>query len=111
MAADRGLRRYPAGTYLDLLHRTVTKAGEEVHLTPKEYAVLSQRAKHPGRMVTHQQIMVQVWPNGVERHVEYLRVLVRTLRKKLERDPEQPQLISNELGVGYRLKLPGDAAV
>ena len=95
---------------IDLLQRTVTKAGREVHLTPKEYAVLSQLAKHPGRVITHQQIMVQVWPNDVERHVEYLRVLVRTLRQKLESDPQQPQLISNELGIGYRLKVPGDTA-
>lgn len=93
---------------IDLLQRTVTKAGQEVHLTPKEYAVLSQLAKHPGRVITHQQIMVQVWPNDVERHVEYLRVLVRTLRQKLESDPQQPQLISNELGIGYRLRVPGD---
>ena len=95
---------------IDMLQRTVTKAGREVHLTPKEYAVLSQLAKHPGRVITHQQIMVQVWPNDVERHVEYLRVLVRTLRQKLESDPQQPQLISNELGIGYRLKVPGDTA-
>jgi two-component system KDP operon response regulator KdpE len=95
---------------IDLLQRTVTKAGREVHLTPKEYAVLSQLAKHPGRVITHQQIMVQVWPNDVERHVEYLRVLVRTLRQKLESDPQQPQLISNELGIGYRLKVLGDTA-
>lgn len=93
---------------IDLLQRTVTKGGQEVHLTPKEYAVLSQLAKHPGRVITHQQIMAHVWPNDVERHVEYLRVLVRTLRQKLERDPQQPQLISNELGIGYRLKVPGD---
>jgi two-component system KDP operon response regulator KdpE len=95
---------------IDLLQRTVTKAGREVHLTPKEYAVLSQLAKHPGRVITHQQIMVQVWPNDVERHVEYLRVLVRTLRQKLESDPQQPQLINNELGIGYRLKVLGDTA-
>lgn len=96
---------------VDLLQRRVVKAGAEVHLTPKEYAVLSQLAKHPGRVITHQQIMMHVWPNDVERHVEYLRVLVRTLRQKLESDPQQPQLISNELGIGYRLKVPGDAAV
>lgn len=95
---------------IDLLQRTVTRDGEEVHLTPKEYAVLSQLAKHPGRVITHQQIMAHVWPNEVEHHIEYLRVLVRTLRQKLEADPQQPQLIGNELGIGYRLRVPGDSA-
>lgn len=96
---------------IDLLQRTVTRSGEEVHLTPKEYAVLSQLARHPGRVITHQQIMTHVWPNDAEHHVEYLRVLVRTLRQKLESDPQQPRLISNELGIGYRLKVPGDIGV
>ena len=72
--------------------------------------MLSQLAKHPGRVITHQQIMVHVWPNDVERQVEYLRVLVRTLRQKLESDPQRPALISNEPGIGYRLKVPGDGA-
>ena len=65
---------------IDLLNRTVTKAGAEVHLTPKEYAVLAQLAKHPGRVITHGQMMAQVWPHEVEHHVEYLRVIVRGLR-------------------------------
>jgi two-component system, OmpR family, KDP operon response regulator KdpE len=108
-ARESGVPAVVAGDVtIDLLQRTVTKAGQEVHLTPKEYAVLSQLAKHPGRVITHQQIMAHVWPNDVERHVEYLRVLVRTLRRKLESDPQQPRLIGNELGIGYRLKVPGD---
>ncbi len=90
---------------INLLDRTITKAGRELHLTRKEYAVLAQLAKFPGRVVTHQQIMAQVWPNENERHVEYLRVLVRTLRQKLETDPQRPQIISNEVGIGYRLRL------
>ncbi|WP_404478124.1 response regulator transcription factor [Novosphingobium sp. BL-52-GroH] len=93
---------------VDLLDRKVTKGGKEVHLTPKEYAVLSQLAKFPGRVITHDQIMVHVWPNENERHVEYLRVLVRTLRQKLESDPQRPQIISNDVGIGYRFRIPED---
>lgn len=89
---------------IDLLSRLVRKEGREVHLTPKEYGVLSQLAKFPGRVITHAQIMAHVWPNEHEHHVEYLRVLVRTLRQKLETDPQQPRIIGNELGIGYRLR-------
>ncbi len=94
---------------IDLVARTVTKAGREVHLTPKEYGVLAQLVRHPGRVITHNQIMAEVWPHEHEHHVEYLRVLVRTLRQKLETDPQQPRIISNELGIGYRLRLGNDA--
>ena len=93
---------------LDLIARTVTKGGKEVHLTPKEYAVLMQLARFPGRVITHNQIMAEVWPHEREHHVEYLRVLIRTLRQKLETDPQQPQIISNELGIGYRLRVSAD---
>ena len=93
---------------MDMIARTVTKAGQEVHLTPKEYAVLAQLARFPGRVITHNQIMNEVWPHEHEHHVEYLRVLVRTLRQKLEADPQQPRIICNELGIGYRLRLAGD---
>ena len=93
---------------MDLIARTVTKGGQEVHLTPKEYAVLAQLARFPGRVITHNQIMNEVWPHEHEHHVEYLRVLVRTLRQKLEADPQQPRIICNELGIGYRLRLAGD---
>jgi len=94
---------------IDLVARTVTKAGREVHLTPKEYVVFAQLARFPGRVITHKQIMAEVWPNEHAHHVEYLRVLIRTLRQKLEDDPQQPRLICNELGIGYRLRPGGDA--
>lgn len=95
---------------LDMVARTVTKGGSEVHLTPKEYAVLAQLARFPGRVITHKQIMAEVWPREHEHHVEYLRVLIRTLRQKLEADPQQPRIISNELGIGYRLRLGAEKA-
>ncbi|MET0363484.1 MAG: response regulator transcription factor, partial [Sphingobium sp.] len=91
---------------IDLMKRKVRKDGKEVHLTPKEYAVLAQLAQFPGRVITHNQIMAHVWPHENEHHVEYLRVLVRTLRQKLENDPQRPQIIGNELGIGYRLQSP-----
>ncbi|MBJ7501264.1 MAG: response regulator transcription factor, partial [Sphingopyxis sp.] len=91
---------------IDLIAHTVTRGGSEIHLTPKEYAVLAQLARFPGRVITHKQIMNEVWPHEHEHHVEYLRVLIRTLRQKLEEDPQQPKIISNELGIGYRLR-PG----
>lgn len=94
------------GLTIDLLNHRIVKDGREIHLTPKEYAVLAQLAKFPGRVITHQQIMAHVWPGAGERHVEYLRVLVRSLRQKIETDPQRPQLIANELGIGYRLRFP-----
>ncbi|SEH12235.1 two-component system, OmpR family, KDP operon response regulator KdpE [Sphingopyxis sp. YR583] len=93
---------------MDMIARTVTKGGKEVHLTPKEYTVLAQLARFPGRVITHKQIMNEVWPHEHEHHVEYLRVLIRTLRQKLEADPQQPQIICNELGIGYRLRVGTD---
>ncbi len=88
---------------IDLIRRRVTKAGAEVHLTPKEYAVLTELAKFPGRVITHQQILRTVWAHEFEPHVEYLRVVIRNMRQKLEDDPASPRIIVNELGVGYRL--------
>jgi two-component system KDP operon response regulator KdpE len=89
---------------IDLLANIVRKGGAEVHLTPKEFAVLAQLARFPGRVITHSQIMNHVWPREHVHHVEYLRVLIRTLRHKLEDDPQQPRIIGNELGIGYRLR-------
>lgn len=105
LTKDGGISCVRAGDVeIDLLNRSVKKAGQELHLTPKEYAVLAQLAKFPGRVITHSQIMKHVWPVEHEHHVEYLRVLIRTLRQKLEDDPRHPQIIGNELGIGYRLR-------
>lgn len=105
MAKEGGVAQVRAGDVeIDLIAHIVLKAGKEVHLTPKEYGVLAQLAKFPGRVITHAQIMAKVWPAEKEHHVEYLRVLVRTLRQKLEDDPQRPRIIGNELGIGYRLR-------
>lgn len=88
---------------IDLSNRMVRKAGEEVHLTPKEFGFLAELAKHPGRVVTHPQLLRAVWGPGHETDVEYLRVAARGVRMKLEGNATQPSSIRNEPGVGYRL--------
>lgn len=88
---------------IDLYRRSVSKDGAEVHLTPKEYSVLAELAKHAGRVLTHAQLLRSVWGPAQERQIEYLRVAVRSLRQKLETDPAHPAIIINEPAVGYRL--------
>lgn len=88
---------------IDLTSRLVRKGGEEVHLTPKEFGFLAELAKHPGRVITHAQLLRNVWGPGHEHDVEYLRVAARGVRRKLEPDGALASLIRNEPGVGYRL--------
>eukprot|EP01037_Dinobryon_pediforme_P013067 gene13067-13169_t len=83
---------------IDLAARLVTRSGEEVHLTPKEYGMLAELSKHPGRVITHAQLLRAVWGPGHERDVEYLRVAARGIRRKLEADPATPVLLRNEPG-------------
>ncbi|MES2903901.1 MAG: DUF4118 domain-containing protein [Pseudomonadota bacterium] len=93
-----------AGTVsIDLFNRTVSKDGVPVHLAPKEYAILAELAKHPGRVLTHGHLLRAAWGPAQERQIEYLRVAVRSLRQKLEQNPAQPTIILNEPAVGYRL--------
>jgi two-component system KDP operon response regulator KdpE len=89
---------------IDLTHRRVRRAGEEVHLSPKEYEVLAELARRPDRVISHAQLLRTVWGPAHEQRVDYLRIVVRNLRQKLEADPARPVLIQNEPGVGYRLK-------
>lgn len=91
------------GIAIDLFNRIVTRDGASVHLTPKEYAVLAELAKHPGRVIGHAQLLRAAWGPAHEKQAEYLRVAVRGLRQKLESDPAHPTLIINEPAVGYRL--------
>jgi two-component system sensor histidine kinase KdpD len=91
------------GVTIDLFRRAVSKDGAAVHLTPKEYAVLAELAKQPGRVLTHEHLLRTAWGPAQERQTEYLRVAIRSLRQKLERDPSRPQIIINEPAVGYRL--------
>lgn len=87
---------------IDLTWHKVTRAGEELKLTATEFSLLAYLASNRGRVLTHQSILEHVWgPEDVD-HTEYLRVYMRQLRKKLETDPEHPQIIVTEPGVGYR---------
>ena len=89
---------------VDLVRRIVTVRGAEVKLTPREYDLLRLLASHAGKVLTHKFILREVW--GSEADVQYLRIYIRTLRQKLEADPQQPKLIATEQGVGYRLRAP-----
>lgn len=91
---------------IDLHNRLVSRDGAVAHLTPKEYAVLAELAKHPGRVLTHAQLLRAVWGPAHDNQIEYLRVAIRALRQKLERDPSRPELLLNEPAVGYRLVSP-----
>ena len=94
-----------AGLRIDLAERSVTRDGTEVRLTPTEYRLLSVLARHPGKILTHTQLLREVWGPGAQHQSHYLRVYVNQLRQKLERDPSRPELIRTEPGVGYRFKL------
>lgn len=94
------------GVTIDLLARTVRRGGEEVHVTPKEWNLLQDLAKHPGRVLTHEALLRSVWGPAHVGQTEYLRVAIRALRQKLEEEPARPRLIVNEPGVGYRLIAP-----
>lgn len=104
LVAEGGKSRIEAGDVaIDLVQRRIHKRGEELHLTPKEFTVVAELARFPGRVITHEKLLAAVWPRDYERHIEYLRVIVRNIRQKLEDDPASPTVIVNELGVGYRL--------
>ncbi|MBI2708961.1 MAG: response regulator transcription factor [Actinobacteria bacterium] len=87
---------------IDLDAQLVTKAGEPVHLTPTEFALLRELALAPGRLLTHAELLRKVWGPGYETETEYTRVYVRRLRAKLE-DPGGPALIATEPRAGYRM--------
>ena len=83
--------------------------GDEVKLSPREYDLLRLLVAHAGKVLTHKFILREVW--GGETDVQYLRIYIRALRQKIEADPERPQHILTETGVGYRLRAPDwDAA-
>jgi two-component system, OmpR family, KDP operon response regulator KdpE len=89
---------------VDLARRVVTRAGEDVHLTPIEYKLLAVLVKHAGMVLTHRQLLKEVWgPSHVEQ-TQYLRVYMVQLRHKLEREPARPRWLVTEPGVGYRLR-------
>lgn len=92
---------------IDLDRRVVRRASEELHLTRKEYDVLAVLARHIGRVVTHERIIAAAWGGDEDPRVEYLRIVIRNLRQKLEAPDPVGSVIANELGVGYRLRADG----
>ena len=87
---------------IDLVWHVVKRGDEEIKLTSTEYKLLAYLAANQGRVLTHQSILMHVWDPADVNHTEYLRVYMRQLRKKLEADPENPQIILTESGIGYR---------
>jgi two-component system KDP operon response regulator KdpE len=91
---------------LDMKNRTITKANEEIHLTPTEYSLLAVLAVNAGRVVTNSQLLREVWGPAYSESGHYLRIYMRHLRQKLEDNPTHPKFLVTETGVGYRLRLP-----
>ncbi len=89
---------------VDLARRQVFLADREIHLTPIEYKLLITLVRHAGRVITHRQLLTEVWGAAHANEVQYLRVYMTQLRHKLEADPARPQFLMNEPGIGYRLK-------
>jgi two-component system KDP operon response regulator KdpE len=87
---------------VDLVRRRVSVGGADVKLSPTEFSMLRLLVTHAGKVLTHDQILREIW--GTARDVQYLRVYIRQLRKKLEADPDNPRHIITESGVGYRLQ-------
>lgn len=95
---------------IDFASREVSLDGKRLVLTPKEYRLLQVLAQHIGKVVTHQTLLKEVWGQPHVHDTHYLRIFVRKLRRKIETDPTRPCILLTELGVGYRLALPTEAA-
>jgi len=89
---------------VDLVRRQVFRGDEEAHLTPTEYKLLAALIRQAGRVITHRQLLQEVWGANYSDQTHYLRVYMGQLRHKLERDPTRPRLLTTEPGVGYRLR-------
>ena len=90
---------------VNLSHRLVTIKDQEISLTPTEYDLLRALVQHPGKVLTHRQLLQKVWGNAYETETHMLRVNMSNLRRKIEPDPTRPRFIITEPGVGYRLRV------
>lgn len=107
---DDGQTVFRAGALeIDLASRRVTRKGQEVRLTVTEYALLRLLVRHAGRIMTHRQILREVWGPNAGEQTHYLRVYVARLREKIETEPSCPTLLVTEPGVGYRLLMPSES--
>jgi two-component system KDP operon response regulator KdpE len=101
------ISRYEAaGRVIDLAAHRITCDGSEVHLTPTEFKLLARLVRQAGQVVTHRQLLADVWGPEYTEHTHYLRLYMGQLRAKLEADPADPQLLQTEPGIGYRLAEP-----
>jgi two-component system KDP operon response regulator KdpE len=91
---------------VDLVRRSVRVNGADVRLSPKQYRLLHMLVRNAGKVVTHRQLLQEVWGAAHRDDVQYLRVFMRKLRSRLEDDPARPRYLLTELGVGYRLRAP-----
>jgi two-component system KDP operon response regulator KdpE len=88
---------------IDLARRRILRSGHRVHLTPREYGLLAELARHAGRVRTHRALLGAVWGPRSAHETQYLRVYMASLRRKLELDPSRPRWLLTETGIGYRL--------
>jgi two-component system KDP operon response regulator KdpE len=91
---------------VDLVRRVVKLGGKDVKLSPKEYDLLRILVQHAGKVLTHKFLLAELWDSLTD--AQYLRVYVRQLRQKIETDPERPQFVLTETGIGYRLRAPDE---
>jgi two-component system, OmpR family, KDP operon response regulator KdpE len=104
---DAGASEFSMGDVkVDLVKRRVTKAEVEVHLTPIEFKLLTTLVRNAGRVITHRQLLSEVWGRNSGEQTHYLRVYMGQLRHKLEDNPSRPRFLTTEPGIGYRLRLP-----
>jgi two-component system KDP operon response regulator KdpE len=101
--ADAGPVVVAGDISIDMAKRLVTFAGQPIKLSRKEYDLLRILASHPGKVITHQQLLQEVWGPAYVEETQYLRVYIGQLRQKLERNPAAPKQLITEPGVGYRL--------
>lgn len=88
---------------VNMVERRITRAGEEIHLTPIEFRLLAALIRSHGRVITHRQLLTEAWGPGYTERSHYLRIYMKQLREKLEHNPAQPEFLLTETGVGYRL--------
>ncbi|MBX9715822.1 MAG: winged helix-turn-helix domain-containing protein, partial [Burkholderiaceae bacterium] len=94
------------GLVIDLAAHRVSQGGTDIHLTPTEFKLLARLVRSAGQVVTHRQLLADVWGAEFIEHTQYLRLYMAQLRAKLEADPADPQRLLTESGVGYRLADP-----
>lgn len=99
------------GLEIDIVRHRVTRNGEDVKLTPKEFELLALLARHAGKVVMHKHILNAVWGPAHAHDTQYLRVYIGQLRQKIENDPTEPSVVLTEPGIGYRLAEPNDDVI